>query len=98
MVRVAGVDVGKVTTSSFVGADVQVTLEVNEGEPVAHHRPVARLDRLAQPARRADHRDQPGVDQGTPLKDGDFIQTRGRPGRSPTSPRTRRRRSSRRPG
>ena len=30
------------------------------GEQDADHRPVARVDRIAEPARRADHRDQPG--------------------------------------
>ena len=58
MVRVAGVDVGQVTDVEFVGSDVQVTLGVGNEKHVAHHGPVARIDRLAEPARRADHRDQ----------------------------------------
>ena len=63
VVRVAGVEVGKVDEVKLVGSEVEVRLEGERGEQAAHHRAVARVDRLAEPARRAGHR-HPPVDPG----------------------------------
>ena len=60
IVRVAGVDVGQghgggIRRRRRAGRRWRSNKE-NRG---AHHRPIARVDRIAQPARRADHRNQP---------------------------------------
>ena len=57
VVRVAGVEVGKVTEVEFAGAEVEVTArgERRSNEQRITDR-VARVDRVAEPARRAGHR------------------------------------------
>jgi phospholipid/cholesterol/gamma-HCH transport system substrate-binding protein len=79
IVRVAGVDVGKVTDLEFVGADVQVTLEVNE-ENMSRitdqsRASIGSLSLLGEPIIEISP-----SSQGTPLKDGDFIQSARTPG------------------
>ena len=59
VVRVAGVEVGKVTEVAFAGAEVEVTLEVQRGQQPRITTESRALDRLAQPARRAGHRHHP---------------------------------------
>jgi ABC-type transporter Mla subunit MlaD len=54
VVRVAGVEVGKVSEISFSGANVEVVLEVKKGN-----------ERGSEPARRAHHRHQPIGDRHT---------------------------------
>ena len=62
-------------------------------------RPVARVDRIAEPARRAGHRHQRRRPTGTPLKDGDYIQPAEAGGAArPTSPTARTRASVRATG
>lgn len=79
VVRVAGVEVGKVTEVEFVGAEVQVTLEVNEAmqERVTEQSRamIGSLSLLGEPII-----DISPASQGTPLKDGDFIQSTRPPG------------------
>ena len=79
VVRVAGVDVGKVTSVDFVGADVQVTLEVNDenkGRITDQSRAsIGSLSLLGEPIIEI----SPSA-QGTPLKDGDFIPSARTPG------------------
>ena len=79
IVRVAGVDVGKVTSVDFVGADVQVTLEVNEENKSRitdqSRASIGSLSLLGEPIIEI----SPSA-QGTPLKDGDFIQSARTPG------------------
>lgn len=74
VVRVAGVDVGQVTAVEFVGTDVQVTLGVNNentGRVTDQSRAsIGSLSLLGEPIIEI----SPSL-QGTPLKDGDFIQT-----------------------
>ena len=74
IVRVAGVDVGKVTSVDFVGADVQVTLEVNEENRSRitdqSRASIGSLSLLGEPIIEISP-----ASQGTPLKDGDFIQS-----------------------
>ena len=53
---------------------------VQEGDAVADHHRVARVDRLAEPAGRAGHRHQPVASSGTPLKDGDTAAVGRAPG------------------
>ncbi len=79
IVRVAGVDVGKVTAVEFAGADVQITLEVNDenksritDQSLAS---IGSLSLLGEPIIEI----SPAT-QGTPLKDGDFIQSARAPG------------------
>jgi phospholipid/cholesterol/gamma-HCH transport system substrate-binding protein len=79
IVRVAGVDVGKVTAVDFVGADVQITLEVNEENKSRitdqSRASIGSLSLLGEPIIEI----SPSA-QGTPLKDGDFIQSARTPG------------------
>lgn len=74
VVRVAGVDVGQVTAVEFVGSDVQVTLGVNNentGRITDQSRAsIGSLSLLGEPIIEI----SPST-QGTPLKDGDSIQT-----------------------
>lgn len=74
VVRVAGVEVGKVTEVEFVGAEVQVTLEVNDAmkEHVTDQSRamIGSLSLLGEPII-----DISPSSRGTPLKDGDFIQS-----------------------
>jgi phospholipid/cholesterol/gamma-HCH transport system substrate-binding protein len=79
IVRVAGVDVGKVTSIDFVGADVQVTMEVNEENQnritEQSRAAIGSLSLLGEPII-----DISPAAAGTPLKDGDFIQSARTPG------------------
>ena len=59
VVRVAGVEVGKVTDVAFAGAEVEVTMQVSDAMQKPHHRPLPRLDRLAEPAGGVGRRHQP---------------------------------------
>src|ERR671910_3823902 len=72
VVRVAGVEVGKVTDVSLVGSEVQVTLEVNEENQqritTESRASIGSLSLLGEPVIDIN----PSV-QGTPLKDGDFL-------------------------
>ena len=74
VVRVAGVDVGKVTEVEFVGAEVQLTLEVNEENQSRitdqSRASIGSLSLLGEPIIEISP-----ASQGTPLKDGDFIQS-----------------------
>lgn len=74
VVRVAGVDVGKVTEVEFVGAEVQLTLEVNEENTSRitdqSRASIGSLSLLGEPIIEISP-----ASQGTPLKDGDFIQS-----------------------
>jgi phospholipid/cholesterol/gamma-HCH transport system substrate-binding protein len=79
IVRVAGVDVGKVTDIDFIGADVQVTMEVNEENKSRitdqSRASIGSLSLLGEPIIEI----SPAA-AGTPLKDGDFIQSARTPG------------------
>ncbi|SRR6266542_2924462 len=79
IVRVAGVDVGKVTSIDFVGPDVQVTLEVNEENRSRitdqSHAVIGSLSLLGEPIIEISP-----ASSGRPLKDGDFIQSARAPG------------------
>jgi phospholipid/cholesterol/gamma-HCH transport system substrate-binding protein len=79
IVRVAGVDVGKVTEVDFIGADVQVTMEVNEENKSRitdqSRASIGSLSLLGEPIIEI----SPAA-SGTPLKDGDFIQSARTPG------------------
>jgi phospholipid/cholesterol/gamma-HCH transport system substrate-binding protein len=79
VVRVAGVDVGKVTDLEFVGAGVQLTLEVNEEmqQRITDHSRamIGYLSLLGEPLI-----DISPSSEGTPLKDGDVIQSARTPG------------------
>src|SRR3954471_7789017 len=79
VVRVAGVDVGQVTDVEFVGSDVQVTLGVgneNTSRITDQSRAsIGSLSLLGEPIIEI----SPAA-QGTPLKDGDFIQSARTPG------------------
>ncbi|HEX5474296.1 MAG TPA: MlaD family protein [Vicinamibacterales bacterium] len=74
VVRVAGVEVGKVTDVSFVGANVQVSLSVkNDMQPritTDSRASIGSLSLLGEPVI-----DISPSATGTPLKDGDFIQS-----------------------
>jgi phospholipid/cholesterol/gamma-HCH transport system substrate-binding protein len=74
IVRVAGVDVGKVTSVDFAGASVQITMEVNDenqGRITDHSRAsIGSLSLLGEPIIEISP-----SSEGTPLKDGDFIQS-----------------------
>ena len=79
VVRVAGVDVGKVTAIDFVGADVQVTLGVNkenQGRITEQSRAsIGSLSLLGEPIIEISP-----SSQGTPLEDGAFIAAARTPG------------------
>ncbi len=79
IVRVAGVDVGKVTSVDFVGSDVQITLEVNDENKSRitdqSRASIGSLSLLGEPIIEI----TPAA-KGTPLKDGDFIQSARTPG------------------
>jgi phospholipid/cholesterol/gamma-HCH transport system substrate-binding protein len=79
IVRVAGVEVGKVTGIDFVDADVQVTMEVNEenkGRITDQSRAsIGSLSLLGEPIIEISP-----SSSGTPLKDGEFIQSARTPG------------------
>ncbi len=79
VVRVAGVDVGKVTGIAFVGAEVEITLEVNEEHQSRitdqSRASIGSLSLLGEPII-----DISPASAGTPLKDGDFIQSGRTPG------------------
>ena len=79
VVRVAGVEVGKVTDVSLVAEDVQVTLEVNEENQqritTESRASIGSLSLLGEPVI-----DISPSTQGTPLKDGDFLQAGRAPG------------------
>jgi phospholipid/cholesterol/gamma-HCH transport system substrate-binding protein len=72
VVRVAGVDVGKVTDVEFAGAEVQLTLEVNKENRSRitdqSRASIGSLSLLGEPIIEISP-----SSQGTPLKDGDFI-------------------------
>jgi len=76
---VAGVDVGKVTEVDFIGADVQVTMEVNEENKSRitdqSRASIGSLSLLGEPIIEI----SPAA-SGPPLKDGDFIQSARTPG------------------
>jgi phospholipid/cholesterol/gamma-HCH transport system substrate-binding protein len=79
IVRVAGVDVGKVTSVDFADADVQVTLEVNKENRSRitdqSRASIGSLSLLGEPIVEI----SPST-AGTPLKAGDFIQSARTPG------------------
>jgi phospholipid/cholesterol/gamma-HCH transport system substrate-binding protein len=79
VVRVAGVDVGKVTAIDFVGADVQVTLGVNkehQGRITAKSRAsLGSLSLLGEPIVEISP-----SSEGPPLKNGDFLPSGRTPG------------------
>ncbi len=79
VVRVAGVDVGKVTAVDFAGAEVLITFEVNEENKTRitdqSRASIGSLSLLGEPIIEI----SPAT-QGTPLKDGDFIQSARTPG------------------
>src|SRR6478672_7640992 len=74
IVRVAGVEVGKVTDIDFVGAEVQVVVEVNEEQKSRitdqSRASIGSLSLLGEPTIEISP-----ASSGTPLKDGDFIQS-----------------------
>jgi phospholipid/cholesterol/gamma-HCH transport system substrate-binding protein len=79
VVRIAGVDVGKVTHVTLAGAEVEVTLEINEA-----HQPrvtdqsramIGSLSLLGEPII-----DVTPASAGRPLQDGEYIQTSHTPG------------------
>jgi phospholipid/cholesterol/gamma-HCH transport system substrate-binding protein len=79
VVRVAGVEVGKVTDVSLVSSEVEVTLEVNEENQqritTESRASIGSLSLLGEPVI-----DISPSSQGTPLKDGDFLQAGRAPG------------------
>jgi phospholipid/cholesterol/gamma-HCH transport system substrate-binding protein len=79
VVRVAGVEVGKVTDVALVASEVQVTLEVNEENQqritTESRASIGSLSLLGEPVIDV----SPSV-QGTPLKDGDFLPSARAPG------------------
>ena len=79
VVRVAGVEVGKVTDIEFAGADVEVELEVLEGMQqritTESRASIGSLSLLGEPVI-----DISPSSAGTPLKDGDFIPAQRAPG------------------
>jgi phospholipid/cholesterol/gamma-HCH transport system substrate-binding protein len=79
IVRVAGVDVGKVTSIDFVDAEVQVTMEVNEENKRRitdqSRASIGSLSLLGEPTIEVSP-----SSTGTPLKDGDFIPSARTPG------------------
>ena len=79
VVRVAGVEVGKVTEVGLVGSEVEVTLEVNEENQqritTESRASIGSLSLLGEPVI-----DITPSTQGTPLKDGDFLPAGRAPG------------------
>ena len=79
VVRVAGVEVGKVTDVALAGSEVEVTLEVNEENQQRitseSRASIGSLSLLGEPVI-----DVTPSTQGTPLKDGDFLQAGRAPG------------------
>src|SRR6185295_5122420 len=79
IVRVAGVEVGKVTDIDFVGADVEVVVEVNEEQKSRitdqSRASIGSLSLLGEPTIEISP-----ASSGTPLKDGDFIPSARTPG------------------
>ncbi len=79
VVRVAGVDVGKVTGVDFAGAEVLITFEVNDENKTRitdqSRASIGSLSLLGEPIIEI----SPAT-QGTPLKDGDFVQSARTPG------------------
>ncbi len=79
IVRVAGVEVGKVTSVDFVGAEVQVTVEVNKEQRSRitdqSRASIGSLSLLGEPTIEISP-----ASAGTPLKDGDFIPSERTPG------------------
>jgi len=79
IVRVAGVEVGKVTDIDFVGSDVQVVVEVNKEQQSRitdqSRASIGSLSLLGEPTIEIS-----AATSGTPLKDGDFIQSARAPG------------------
>lgn len=79
VVRVAGVEVGKVTDVDFVGAEVQVTVQVNKEHQSRitdqSRASIGSLSLLGEPTVEISP-----ASQGTPLKNGDFIQSARTPG------------------
>jgi phospholipid/cholesterol/gamma-HCH transport system substrate-binding protein len=79
IVRVAGVDVGKVTEVGFAGADVQVTMQLNEENKKRitdqSRASIGSMSLLGEPIIEISP-----SSAGTPLKDGDFIQSTRTPG------------------
>ena len=79
VVRVAGVEVGKVTDVALAGSEVEVTLEVNEENQQRitseSRASIGSLSLLGEPVI-----DVTPSTQGTALKDGDFLQAGRAPG------------------
>lgn len=79
VVRIAGVDVGKVTSVDFVGSEVQITLEVNEEHQSRiteqSRASIGSLSLLGEPIIEISP-----SSEGRQLKDGDFIQSAPTPG------------------
>jgi phospholipid/cholesterol/gamma-HCH transport system substrate-binding protein len=79
IVRVAGVEVGKVTDIDFAGAEVEVVVEVNEEQQSRitdqSRASIGSLSLLGEPTIEISP-----ASSGTPLKDGDFIQSARTPG------------------
>lgn len=79
IVRVAGVDVGKVTSIDFVAADVQITMKVsdeNQSRITDQSRAsIGSLSLLGEPIIEISP-----ASSGRPLKDGDFIESARTPG------------------
>ncbi len=79
IVRVAGVEVGKVTDIDFVGAEVEVIVEVNKEQQSRiteqSRASIGSLSLLGEPTIEISP-----ASSGTPLKDGDFIQSARTPG------------------
>lgn len=79
IVRVAGVEVGKVTDVDFAGADVEVVVQINKEQQSRitdqSRASIGSLSLLGEPTIEISP-----ASQGTPLKDGDFIQSARTPG------------------
>jgi phospholipid/cholesterol/gamma-HCH transport system substrate-binding protein len=79
IVRVAGVEVGKVTDIDFVGAEVEVVVEVNEEQQSRitdqSRASIGSLSLLGEPTIEISP-----ASSGTPLKNGDFIPSARTPG------------------
>ena len=86
VVRLAGVEVGQVSEVQFVGAQVEVTLELSEDVQDKITEQSQGDDRLDQPARRDRHRHQRGRRSAGRCPTGATSSRRGRPARSPRSP------------